>query len=292
LLKTVQIAKGFIGVTLLSALIYWLSQQGSGFPEISVTFFAATTLASLFVIWWNSEILRLSVRSLGCEMVRQDSLWLTTIGALGNAMGGLPLGTGVKFALLIGKFRLSPSAVFWTYFFYSIMNAVVLMMFGSVFAWLAGLPHALSIIFVLPAILFWTFCASARRHAGLRGALPGPLAALVTSPLLRKAIAISHLNVLTMVLCFSLILRGSAATSSSMLTSLTAVSLALPAGILTGLPSMGGIQELLLGFSGKLLEMPMEAGVRLALIARAAALIAAALMLLALLVSRRAKSGA
>jgi hypothetical protein len=38
--------------------------------------------------------------------------------------------------------------------------------------------------------------------------------------------------------------------------------------------------------------MPMEAGVRLALIARAAALIAAALMLLALLVSRRAKSGA
>ncbi len=270
-----SVVKPVLGVGLLVSLLWWASRQqfaltGTGWAE-----FAGAVVCCVLIVCLSGELLRVSLRSLSIEISRRDTLWLTAVGGLGNALGGLPIGTGVKFGLLIRQFGMSPAAVFWTYFFYSVVNAAWMLLFGAFIAGYAGMPALLQGLMVLPFLLMALMLLLLRSNAVTKLPLPLTLLTLVRSPCLWRGVTISAAIVMLMLASFAVLLFASPDQDEAA-RALLSVTIAVPVGFLTGLPSLGGIQELLLGASGTLFRLSMAHGVQLGLVARGASLIATA----------------
>ncbi|MCH9670514.1 MAG: hypothetical protein K0U93_03605, partial [Gammaproteobacteria bacterium] len=214
-------------------------------------------------------------RAFGSDLPRGDAIWLTGIGTLGNAFGGIPFGTALKFTLLVKRFDMTTSSVFWTYFFYSVINAVVMFFAGALIARAAGYPVSLSGLLALPGALVAIGIFMVRNVQATRRIAPTALAALVDSPFLARTVCICVANVALMLGAFLTLLWGDTSWQS-IASALVSVTVAVPIGFLTGLPSLGGLLEVLLGAVGLLFDFPMQHGIQLGLLLRAASVIAAA----------------
>ncbi len=282
-----SVVKPVLGIGLLMGVLWWASRQQFALAGLGLCQFFLAVACCLAIVALSGELLKLSLRSLDIEIGRRDTLWLTAVGGLGNALGGLPIGTGIKFGLLIKQFGMSTAAVFWTYFFYSVVNAAWMLLFGAAIAGVSGMPVLLSGLMALPFALLMLAVALLRGGTGIK--LPATLLTLVRSPLLWRGMAVSAAIVLLMLASFAVLLFARTDLGEAG-RALLSVTIAVPIGFLTGLPSLGGIQELLLGASGTLFRLSMAHGVQLGLVARGASLLATTTILAACLLWPRRKT--
>ncbi len=272
--------KPLAGVLLLAAVLWWALHQDFLLAGVGWREFAAAVAISIVIVCLNAEILIVSLRSLDVAIPRRDALWLTGIGGLGNSLGGLPIGTGVKFALLVRRYGMTVRAVFWVYIFYSVVNAVWMMLFGAVLAGLSGSAplRMWAVLMSLPFVVLALLIACLRGKADAMPWLPVTVTTLARSPHFVRGAATSALNVLMMLACFGVLLSAHADFQLAV-GALLSVCIAVPVGFLTGLPSLGGMQELLLGAAGTWFDQSVAHGVQLGLLARAASLLASSLVL-------------
>ena len=103
-LRWVRVA---LGLSILVAVIVWISREGTFLKRLSLEVFLWSGFASLVTAMLHALTLGLISRIHGRTLDYRQALRITALGSLGNAAGGIPLGTAVKFGILHQRVGLS-----------------------------------------------------------------------------------------------------------------------------------------------------------------------------------------
>lgn len=102
-LHGLRLARAVIGVTLLAgfAMLGW--RNGDIFKQFDAGIFLLTTLAAIFAVAANTLMLRWITTPLASPLSTREAMLLSSLGSVGNSLGGLPIGTAAVIAILVKK---------------------------------------------------------------------------------------------------------------------------------------------------------------------------------------------
>ncbi|HKQ30735.1 MAG TPA: hypothetical protein VJS66_05570, partial [Burkholderiales bacterium] len=101
--KAIAAVKPVVGVLLLVVVVWWIGHNEEVLSRLSIAVLFYSALISAVTVVLNAIVLHLSVRYFRGALSLDSALRLSALGTLGNALGGLPVGTAVKYALLYKK---------------------------------------------------------------------------------------------------------------------------------------------------------------------------------------------
>lgn len=153
-----------LSVTLLVIIIIWIVRHGTLIQEISPALIWGSVTVSFFINLINAAILNTIVDAYRGKLTYANALHASALGSFVNAGGGLPIGTGLKFAILHRqgglKIReiaagLAFSTVIISFFLAVGMSASI---WGTDFPFLIKIaPAALLVVSILLISLGWSW---------------------------------------------------------------------------------------------------------------------------------------
>lgn len=270
--------KPILGLLLLGLVIVWIAKQGILFDKLSVNLILASTTASVFINLLNASVIRTIVGAYHGKIGYARSLHISALSAFGNAAGGLPVGTTLKFALLYRQSGLKIKEITFGLILFTV--AITFMLLGYVSISIPAMNFRLSLS-VIPGILFVLGVAlTAFLWSWLSAKKIMPQTA---SPLLRHPYFVQLLLVsfsLTTMFIFNYWIIG-----YFLVPDIPPMQMIFIAsvGILTGLGSLlqsvGGIQEISMGIATAISGSNLIDGAQLALTMRITSLISSAIIL-------------
>jgi len=93
-------ARVLLGVAILSAVVVWVVNEGAYLKNLKAPVVLASLLVSLVTTLLQSSALQTIALAYGRPLNYLDALRLSAVASIGNAAGGLPLGTALKFTVL------------------------------------------------------------------------------------------------------------------------------------------------------------------------------------------------
>ena len=251
--------KFLFSFAILLALIIWILNHGSIIQSLKpVTVFLAS-IVTILLILINAFILLRSVTLFQTSLPYSYTLWLASGGCLVNSLGGIPIGTVAKYAFIIKKTAIRKRDIIFGQAYFTGLNIIFLLMIGL---------GAFNLYFSFGIILFFILGVMLCRLLGNLG-----IEKYVQTRTISINSLISLLSVLLMVLSYLIIYSGSGV-DIDFNKMVTMVCIGLVIGFGAGAPSLGGLQEIIMGFSSQLLVGNMLYGVELSLIIRLVSIIA------------------
>jgi hypothetical protein len=275
-----------LSVAILAAVILWVVREGDYLRNLSVRALAVSIFFSLLTVLLNGRMLQTIAATYGRTLAFADAVRLSSFASIGNAAGGLPLGTALKFSVLHEHVGLRLAQIAAGTAAFTVGISLTLMLFAALGVAASEMPAAAKLL----ALAAWAgatavtaiaipYLARHRRLAELAApfAQPGHLA---------RCAALSALVATSFV-------ANSCATGALLLpdAALGQLVFIAAAGILLGLLSflqgIAGIQELAMALMALAVGVGAPEGAQIALTLRATAIAAALLVLLAQLALRR-----
>jgi hypothetical protein len=266
------------GLTLLAVIIIWVAKQGILTERISVELLICSTFISLLVNFINASVIRTIVAIYQGKITYASSLRISCLGALGNAAGGLPIGTGLKFAILYKQSRLKVTEITAGLVIFSIAISFVLLAYASVSIWamnfsplIKSIPGLLFIVGIVLLIFLWKVLKN--KNTAIRLVKP-----FLMDGNFQRLLVISFSMATVFILNYWIISRFLFPDIPSM-----QIVFVASVGILTGLGSLlqsvGGIQEISMGLAAYVSGASLIDGAQLALFLRITSLISSGLLL-------------
>lgn len=277
--------RGFVGLAALIAITWWASGQREMFARVGPAVLLLSGLTAMMIHTLNAVILTTISNTYSGRLTLRDALHLSALGALGNAIGGLPLGTSLKFFLLYKRGGLRITQITAGMMLFALESALFLLLFASLSAWLlenAPLPPAIPAGLLVCALL--TLLVAHRLVARWKQAHQTLRPWLTTRKLwttLTISGAVSVMFILNYVIIGQFLLPQS---ELARLVLLASVGIIVSMGSI--LQTVGGVHELSLGAAALASGLPALDGVTLALVMRLTALLSAATILAALYLPR------
>lgn len=285
-IKVLKSTRIIVSYTLLTGIIIFVILKGDLFQKFSLQLITITAILSFMLMLVNAHALRIICAAYrGVDVLDlRGALFIGALGTLGNSLGGLPIGTAIKFAILRRKTHLEFKQIAAGYTFLSfimagtmiacmlITGAMMLLDFYILFLFAMVSVVTLLIVFVL---LFYG------KRCGFIENLLMPLYRHAYKQLLMIGVLLSFGFLLNYWISGLLLFPFISGTKILFMS-----SFGLMASILTLSQSIGGIQELSVGFAGLISEMHLIHGIELALSLRIAAIIASLATVLVLFPSQ------
>lgn len=270
--------KPLLGLLLLTLLIAWIAREGELLARLSTAAVFWSTLVSILTIGVNAIVLRSIAVFYGGRLAYDSALRLSALGALGNALGGIPIGTALKFALLYKDSGLKISEITSGMVAFSLATTFWLLLTATASS--AALPLAghIALLSILATIGFAVLAIS----AGILVSRNHRFAPLITPLLTKRSLLLIHVNglaVATVFLSNYWVLGRLLAPEIDVPSLLFTASVGILISLGSLLQSVGGIHELAMGLSSTLSGLEAVTGIELALVMRLTAIIAAATML-------------
>lgn len=95
-----------LGLVLLAIVITWIIRHGTLIEQASFGLMLGSLIVSFFINLINAVIIKIIVDAYRGGLTYAGALHVSALGSFGNAGGGLPIGTGLKFAILHRRGRL------------------------------------------------------------------------------------------------------------------------------------------------------------------------------------------
>jgi hypothetical protein len=279
-----SIVKPVVSLLLLAVVVGWIVHNGDLVARIGVSVLFYSTLISAATVVLNAAVLKLSVAYFRGRLSSRNALRLSALGTIGNALGGLPIGTTLKYALLYKESGLKISEITAGLVFFSVLTSGWLALCGLLTlggTTLSPTAEGLFVTLVVIAVITFVVIAEALRNHRKLGPLVKPLlepAKLWRAALLSLAITATFVLNYTVVclLLFPEIALPIAIFIASIGTIISMGSV---------LQTVGGITELSMGLSALLSGLQAVTGATLALVLRLTAILAAGIVVGALLLA-------
>lgn len=272
-----------VGLLLFSVVVVWVVRDGSYLENLNARAVAASlavsVLTSLLQAATLVTIASANTRALGYA----QALRVTALGSLGNAAGGLPIGTAVKFGILHGQVGLSLGQITTGLALTTLVIVATLLACASLSALWLAVPDPVAALPATALLGLLACCIAPLSVPALRRRVPeavrGWLAAYAPARVLRAVLALGALTAGTFVLNSCLVgwLLG---TGGSLAEIVFLSSTGIVIGLASLLQSIAGVHEFALAFTAYVAGVQPIDGVQIALTLRATA-IGAALLLLA-----------
>lgn len=267
-----------LGFGILVAVVTWIVNEGSLFERLNASVLLWSTTISALTSLLHAFTLIAIARTYERRLDLRYAIYISTLGSLGNAAGGLPLGTTLKYAILHNKVGLKISQITFGLLSFTVgislalLGYAALSIYGLEFpAEVKALPSVLLVgsVILLALLIRWA-------HTKAK------ISALI-NPLLKKR------NLTTLVLLSSmvatLLILNSCAVGWHMLPVHPVIQVVFisASGILIGLASLlqavAGIQEIAMGLSAYASGISAVDGAQLALVLRFTSIISSGLIL-------------
>lgn len=276
-----NLLKVIIGSLLLAAMITWAVRDGGLIEKVDATLIVLATLVSTVINALNASAVKLIVDSYRGSIAYATALQVTALGALGNAMGGMPIGTALKYIVLYKESGLKIKEITVGLITLTIVISTSLLVFAAISAWGTEFPVylkltpsvvALGSIMLLVAFYMWS------KRKKVWGGLHRPMFAKSNvTMMLMLGFAIAACFILNYWIVAMFLVPSLPTATLVFLSSI---------GILTSLGSLlqtvGGIQELSMGFAAYISGFNIIDGVELALVMRATSILSSGVILITL----------
>jgi hypothetical protein len=269
-----------LGIAILVVVALWVVREGDYLRNLSLRVLAVSTVLSVLTVLLNGRTLQAVAATYGRSLAFADALRLSGFASIGNAAGGLPLGTALKFSVLHERVGLRLAEIAAGMATFTVGIALSLMLF-------AALSVAASEAATAVKVLALAACGGAVAVVGSAGVFLGrhhrlsALAARFADPRhLARCAALSFLVAGSFVLnscATGLLLLPAASLNDLLFISSAGILL----GLLTLLQGVAGIQELAMALASLAVGVTATDGAQIALTLRASALAGAGLVLLA-----------
>jgi hypothetical protein len=267
-----------LGLCILSAIIFWVAREGSLLQQLNVWAIAISILIFFVTNVVNASMLQLLVRIYGREMSFRLALQIGTLGSLGNATGGLPIGTTVKYAILNKHVGLTIAQITFGLIAVAAGIALALLAFAAISIFALDYPPAIKLAPIVLLIGGVGALVVVVRFLYRRGRFAGLLDPLIVGrnarTLLLFSVSMATLSVLNYLVVGWFVLP----TYSAM-----AIVFISASGMLVGLASLlqsiAGLQELIMGLTALATGTHAVDGVQLALVIRLTSVISSGLTL-------------
>lgn len=276
--NALRIAKPLVGIALLGLVALWAIREGDALSRLGLPVVVYSVLVASVTIGLNAITLKIIANCFQGTLSYRNALHFSALGALGNAIGGLPIGTALKYLLLYKHSGLRATQVTTGLVIVSIAISLWLLLSTAVSAVALPMPgyyrFGPAILLVAGGILVFNLAKWASRQPSLTPLInpfikPNPLAQVIATSL---AVTVTFL--LNYWIVAHLLFPAIDSTEIVFLASL---------GILIGLGSLvqsvGGIQEVSTGLAAVISGNNLITGVELALVMRIASVIASTILL-------------
>lgn len=278
-LRTWPWLRPVLGIAILVAVLVWVEREGDYLRNLSLRVLAVSTALSLLTVLLNGRALQAIAATYGRSLASADALRISSLSSIGNAAGGLPLGTALKFSVLHQHVGLRLAEIFSGMVAFTVVISLVLMLFAALSLVAADVPAVAKWL----AVGAWTGAVAvtavgvpylARHHR-----LSALLAPFVEPGHLGRCAALSALLAGSLVV--NSCVTGALLLPEAAFNELLFIS---SAGILLGLLSLlqgvAGIQELTMALMAIAVGVSAAEGAQIALTLRATAIVASLLALL------------
>lgn len=273
------------GLALLAWLITWIVREGELLSRLNGGVIVYSTLASACTIGLNALTLRLMADFYRGRVTYPNALRLSALGALGNALGGLPIGTTLKFILLYKGSGLTLSEITAGLVAFSLSITLWLLAVATVAGHLLSLPlqvaGAAPLVLLGMVVLAMPAARWARRNHKLGPLIDPLLQTGNVARILALGAAVAALFLANYWLISSFLFPHIDA-----LTLLFAASIGILVSLGSLLQSVGGIHELAMGFSSYLSGQAALTGIELGLVMRLTSILASAALFAVLLLHK------
>jgi uncharacterized membrane protein YbhN (UPF0104 family) len=270
--------RSVLGVILLGTVIAWAVHEGHMLDKIDAAVVLLSTIVGIASVTLNAMSIRSITHAFGSSLSLLQSLRLAALGSFGNALGGLPIGTALKYAILfrtkvlsIGQFT-AGLAVF------SVAISMWLLASASVSVWDTSLSEQLK---PLPAALFSAAVAVlvvagyAARRATLFRSYAAPF---LSTPNLASVCRLSGVTSLLFIANYWIIARTlMPEMSQADIVFVSSVGILISLGSLV--QSLGGVHELSMALAAFAIGHEAVSGLELALLLRLTSVLSSALLL-------------
>lgn len=267
-----------VGMGTLSAVTFWVFHEGSLLQQLNAWALLWTTLIVLLINFVSAALLRVTARMYHRELNFRLALYAGALGSFGNATGGLPIGTTLKFAILRQRVGLTIGQITFSLISATVGISLTLLAIAAVSILGIGFPIEVKII---PAVLF--VCGIGTSILLLRWSYThGVLTSLVKPLFINGHLAkltLFSLSLATLLVLNYVVVGLFVLPERSVLTVIFISASATLLSIASLLQSIGGGQEIVMGFTSFLTGAQIIEGVQLALIVRLASIITSGLTL-------------
>lgn len=260
-----------LSLALLAVVTTWIVRHGTLIKDVSLGLALGSVTVSFFINLINALIIKTIVGAYQGKLAYVNALHISALGSFGNASGGLPIGTGLKFAILHRQSGLKVKEIAAGLAVSAVIISLLLVAGMSVSIWFMDFPFSakaapgsLLIASLLLIPLCWPWL---KKKAIARLILP-----LLANGHLARLFAASLLMVLAFVFNYWIIGYFLFPKVSDMQMIFIAC-LGILAGLGSLLQSVGGVQEISMGLATYLAGARLIDGAQLALVMRFTSLI-------------------
>lgn len=273
-----QWLRAILGLCILTGIVIWVTKEGILLERLNGAVLIWSTLISMLTSMLHATTLGTIAYAYGRKLDYRYALYISTIGSLGNAAGGLPLGTTLKYIMLYKRVGLKIGQITFGLAAYTIIIALVLLAYATASAALLNLQPDVK---ALPGLLL-IISIVAIIALGFWGKRSKAISSLLNPFLRWRAFVIVAMLGFALA---SLFILNSAVVGYFLFPehSLIHIVFLSATGIFIGLISMlqsiAGIQEITMGLSAYLSGIDSIDGVQIALVMRFTAISASILIL-------------
>jgi hypothetical protein len=279
-------AKPIAGMLLLAVVVWWIAHHGEALARIGAAVLFYSTLISAMTVVLNAAVLRLSVRYFRGNLSPRNALRLSALGTLGNALGGLPIGTALKYTLLYQKSGLTIGEITAGLACFSVMTCGWLTLYALLVLGGTPLSHDARLVFLVLAGVALIVLVAVTMYLRTRRRFAALIEPFLRPANLLRAALVSAAITTTFVMNYTVVARF----LFPELPTATVVFVASIGTIISMgsvLQTVGGITELSMGLSSLLSGLRAVTGATLALVLRLTAILAAGIVFGALLLTDR-----
>lgn len=268
----------FLGLCILTVIVVWVINKGILLERLNGTVLVWSTLISMLTSMLHAATLSSIAYAYGRKLDYRYALYISALGSLGNAAGGLPLGTTLKYIILYKRVGLKIGQITFGLTAYTIIIALVLLVYATVSAFLLNLQPDIK---ALPGLLL-IISIAVIIALGCWGGRSKVISSLL-DPFLRWQ-SFVFVAVLSFALA-SLFILNSGAVGYFLFPELPLIHIIFLSatgifiGLVSLLQSIAGIQEITMGLSAFLSGIDSIDGVQIALVMRFTAIIASVMIL-------------
>jgi len=273
--------KPLLGLCLLGVVITWIAKEGELIDKLSLGMILASTIASFTINLANASVILTIVRAFRGKINYASALHISALGAFGNAAGGLPIGTTIKYVILYKQSGLKIREITSGLILFSIAISIYLLCYAAISIWQMLFPIYIkiipSILLLTTVILIWL----SGRWASKQNSTMTLIQPLLSTGNLRQIVLISFFMA-TLFLANYLIISVFLFPATPLISMVFITSTGMLAGLGSLLQSVGGIQEFSMGVASHVSGGSLVNGMQLALVMRVTSLISSGITLLIL----------
>lgn len=268
----------FLGLCILTVIVVWVIKKGILLERLSSTVLMWSTLISMFSSILHAATLGSIAYAYGRKLDYRYALYISALGSLGNAAGGLPLGTAFKYIILYKHVGLKIGQITFGLTAYTMTIALVLLAYATVSAFLLNIRPDIK---VLPGLLL-TISIVAFIALGRWGQRNKVISSLL-NPFLRWRsfiiVAALSLTLATVFILNSGTVGHFLFPERSLIHIIFLSATGIFIGLVSLLQSIAGIQEITMGLSAFISGIDPIDGVQIALVMRIASIISSGIFL-------------